>query len=491
MIYKALHLRLKSGKQKEQLLHGRATCITFTELDFFVASMTYSFSLPDEILTIVLGHLDRREDRKTILALRLVDEQCDRLARPLIYCTLHDSINQHRDLNAPAMGPLQQTAWDIVQHPELATFIKAIRFDDWDFIGRDKASPLPEGAQPPSKEQYSATLASANLPSDVNNAVIHQLYEETPAGHISLLLALCTDIEDLEAPAGKPFGSLVSRILLQTTKDAADVALPLTPKDIPTSSFRSLRQYRSGTFLQDSPMRDILPLLCLPQLRDFQLYGLGDSHTWTDHGLPERPSKYLTYNPISFVLDSCMISGPGLSCLLSACSSPKALTIRWRPGTWNDHLSNEPIGDAIREDGKRLEFLHIDTTDVYEVRRRQTPPSFGSFASLPDLKTLAIPRYAFKRLDCTVEDILFIIPPNLEKLYVLGVGNEAQEEGRIASRAFEKMLSQAKDLHPRLRKAVIVPWFHFHYDEYWGRVKHQGVDYRRGRARGLALKRTR
>lgn len=187
-----------------------------------------------------------------------------------------------------------------------------------------------------------------------------------------------------------------------------------------------------------------------------------------------------------------MLSGRGLGRILGACEDPFSLTIRWRPGLWNDHLSNEPIGQAVRVFGHRLEFLHLDTTDVYKHRSksrlRSTPP-FGSFVSMTNLRTLAVPRYAFPLENCSVADIVNILPSTLQKLYVLGVGHEKSEEERAASDAFVDTCCQAKRHLPGLKEVYTVKWYHFSIHEYGGPVHHACVDYKAKAARGLSLKR--
>ena len=456
--------------------------------------MTSTRSLPDELLSLVFRHLDTNEDRQTIFALRAVNKQCNHLARPLVHCTLIDDINQHRQLNEPAIGPLQRTAWDIVQHPELAPFIKSIQFRDWDHIGRNRVSPLPEGIQPPSSEHYAACLNAANLPIEVHEAILKQLSEETPNGHLSLLLAICSDLEFLKAPSGYgQFGSLIVRVLLGTTRNASEIILPPHPNTLPKTSLRSLRDLHLGGNQYQSGVRHILPLLCLPSLHCIHVHGLEDSHIWTDHTLPDQPSTFITHNPVFLTFDSCMLSGPGLSRILSACEKPKALTVRWRPGLSNDHLTNEAIGQAIREFGQQLEFLHLDTTDVYKRRYRHddnaTPQPFGSFVSLSNLKTLAVPRFAFARENCSAVYIVSVLPPSLEELYVLGVGNEGVESERVESEAFARVCPEAKEMLPCLKKVVMVPWHHHSFEEYFGTVNHRSVDYNVEEAKRVKLRR--
>ena len=454
------------------------------------APMASPISLPDEILILTFSYLEPLHDNTTVRALRLVSAQFNRLSTPLVYCTITDCINQHRHLNKPEVGPLQRAAWDIVQYSERAVLVKVIKFDDWDFIGRDKTSPLPEGVLGPSYEQYAAALAAAHLPDDVHHAILKQLLAETPAGHLSLLIALCGKLEVLRSPSGYgPFGSLVARILFRSNEDASFIALPPSPQTLSSISLGCLKELHIGNFYHDSALKHILPLLCLPDLHHLAAYGLGDSHVWSDHTLPDQPNDYLTEAPITLTFDSCMLSGAGLSRILSSCKRPKALTIRWRPGFWNDHLSNEPIGDAIRSHGGNLEHLHIDSTAVYKHRRSVIPPSFGSFASLTNLKTLVVPRFAFAREDCRVEDIVSVLPSTLEELYVLGVGNEKSYEEGIESGIFTKTCEQAQQVLPSLTKVVMIPWHHFSIEESFGPISHQCVDYNVEEEPSLSLKR--
>ncbi len=456
--------------------------------------MSITQQLPDEILTLIFSHVDKKKDKQTVLALRAVNKQYSRLATPLVWCTVIDKINQQRHTNTPQVGPLQRVAWDLVQRPQLARLVKAIRFEDWDFLGKDRVSPLPQGIQSPTSAAYSVALTPANLPDNVKRAILEQLGEETPAGHLSLLLALCTKLEVLVVPSGcGQFSRLITRILLGESENGLQTALPPQPSSVARSSLRCLRELNTANnFHGDSVVRDVLPLLCLPSLHDLHIYGLGDSPKRTGHTLPDLPKSCLTHNPISLKFDSCMLSGPGLSRILGPCENPISLTVRWRPGLWNDHLSNEPVGDAIREHGRRLEFLHLDTTDVYKYRynsRGRSPPAFGSFAPITNLRTLAVPRYAFPLENCSVADILSILPSTLQKLYVLGIGNEKSEEERARSDAFAETCHQVKYHLPGLENIYMVPLYHFSLHEYGGEVHHSCINYEVEAARGLSFKR--
>ena len=445
--------------------------------------------LPNEILMLIPSHLDEKEDKQTILTLRAVSKHYNRLATPLVWCTVVDSIG-HRHTNPPEVGPLQRVAWDIVQHPELARWVKAIDFEGWDNQGRDRVTPLPQGIQPPSLAAYSAALAPADLTSNVHQAILRQVCEETPIGHLSLLLALCTKLKVLVLPSQcGAFSRLITRILLRDSRDRLTITLPPDPSSVAKNSLQFLQEINNGDpFHCDSAVRRVLPLLCLPSLRDLHIYSLCDARLGTNYGLLDTPRSYLNHNSISFVFDSCMLSDRGLGRILGACENPFSLTIRWRSGFRNYQLSSELIGQALREFGHRLEYLHLDTTDVYTNRTEshlRSPPPFGSFASMTNLKTLAVPRYAFPTENCSVADIVSILPPTLQKLYILGVGNEKSEEERAASDAFVDTCCHARHHMPSLREISTVQWYHFTTDERGGPVQHATIDYKAKAAEGL------
>ena len=227
-----------------------------------------------------------------------------------------------------------------MQRPELAGFVKAISFETWDFLGKDRYSPMPQGMQPPTSAAYAAALAFADLPDQVNKAILRQLCDEIPAGHLSLLLALCTKLRVLMIPSDcGSFSRLITRNLLWESEDGLQVTLPPRSVSLTESSLQCLRELNNVNSLQnESAAQELLPLLCLSSLQVLHIHSLRDPETRTGHTVPDPPSSYLNHNPISLEFDFCMLSVAGLSRILGACENSISLTVRWHPGSYNDHL---------------------------------------------------------------------------------------------------------------------------------------------------------
>ena len=428
--------------------------------------------LPDEIWTLILGHFHRKGDRETIHALRLVDKKLHRLADPLVYREVVSNIHQETPPEGKdSPGPLQRLAWDVARQSNLSRFVKEIRLPRYDFIGQHNSGPSPcddDGQH--LANCYRSILHEIDLPEDLRNELLEHLSKETPLGHLCFLLTTCTDIEVLTLSGGTDgIGKTFHSLLSHTTHFPSSLLSP----------FHSLTALTLGSLNYETALSSIIPILALPSLTKLTVFGLGDTTSWWEHDLPALPKKSQSCNKsqsgITFIFDSCMLGGPGLSWLLRSCRA-RSLTARWRPGLWNEHLSNADIGDALREAGGDLEFLHIDTCDVYSNRYAVSVPTIGSLTTLEKLKGLVLPRQCLGADDQgnIADDACDNLPSGLQHLGVLGVGEERN-----------KMLEQhtrtemrAKRGFEELREVALVPWWRYEIEEWFGSVPHQTVDYR-------------
>ncbi|KAL9085816.1 MAG: hypothetical protein Q9165_007448 [Trypethelium subeluteriae] len=427
---------------------------------------------PDEIWTLVLGHLHRKKDRGTIHALRLVNRQLHRLADPLVCHELVSHIHQKTPPEGEdSPGPLQRLAWSVARQPDLSRFVKEIRLPRYDFIGQDESGPSPSDDDGEHMaDRYCSVLRQIDLPENLRNELLEHLSKETPLSHLCLLLMTCTSIEILSIGCGasiigKTFHSLVSH----ATRFPSSLPSPL----------HALTSLTIGSFNETS-LASILPFLSLPSLTHLTAAGLSDTISWWEHNLPapprRSPPRHQSQRGITFVLDGCMLSGPGLSLLLRFCRA-RSLTARWKPGLCSDHLSNADIGDALREAGGDLEFLHIDTCDVYANRHAPVSvPSIGPLTTLVKLRALVLPRQCLGAGDerNVADDAGANLPLGLHHLGVLGVGEERDETLELRTRTEVK----AKGGFEELREVVLVPWWSYEIEEWFGSVSHRTVDYR-------------
>jgi hypothetical protein len=104
----------------------------------------------------------------------------------------------------------------------------------------------------------------------------------------------------------------------------------------------------------------------------------------------------------------------------------------------------------------------LDTTDVYNNRHHEKPPSFDSFTELTNLHTLAVPRYSFPQTGRVMGSGL---PQSLKLLYILGV---KEDECEALSTAFSET---------EVDKVQLVDWSYDTIHEWFGTVPRKTVDY--------------
>jgi hypothetical protein len=423
--------------------------------------------VPDELWVAVLSNFDRKQDQKTINALRLTNKKFNDLVEPLIYCIVTDDVDQLLRSPDAKIGQLQQWAWRIAEQPKYARFLKEINLKDWDHIGKDNPVPTTKGKPPFVGDRYEYLIKKTGLPVSLKAALLTDLKKEISVAHLAFLLAMCTELEVLNIPqAYEVFGKLVIEVIKYATSCQRDdqpqtKRSPRRSRSVLPTPMSCVREMTIGGFNYQTSVEDTLSLLPLPGLSYLSVYGLCDTRNHWEHDIPQTENTILNKNNLSLIFDSCMLGGEGLAKILFACSWPRSLVVRWRPGLWNEHLHNPDIGKALREAGTKLQDLHLDTTDVYN--HRYDPightPSFGSFTALAKLHTLAVPCYAFAKDHITAEDHL---PPSLKKLFVLGVENEEDA---------------AKYKEVGVENVIVVGWKHYSIEEWFGNVPHKCVDY--------------
>lgn len=427
-------------------------------------STASSFSrLPEELWSGILGNFDRKLNAQSIHALRLTSKQFCRLAEPLIYrAVIVPSWEEGSLEKNGSFGPLRRVAMSIALYPQRARFVREIRL-------LTRSSKASEASKTPSPERYNASLWSkrfqaflqdrCDLPDGIQHELLQQLQQEAPSGFAGFILSVCPGIETLEI-RGNGIGQLLQKITFH-----AATTTGLSP------TLESLREISIGANMYEFGLSTIIPFLGLKSLRHVNFHGLGDTSSWWIHTLPPAIPKNDQLRPrprLSFRLDSCVLSGPGLSWLLSSCKSANSLTVRWRAGLWTEEMTNQDLGDAIRQEGENLEHLLLDTTDTYAFRPQSQSRSFGSFKELKNLKYLALPESAFDGFDA--DSISQIIPSQLEHFVILGVKNEHL----LAYKAIE---NEVRRQIPGLEKMTCVPLYGYTIEEWFGPVQHQAVDY--------------
>lgn len=454
--------------------------------------MSSSTYVPDEVWSLVFDNLDRKEDRRTVDSLRRTNKRFHKLVDPLVYWVVEDSFPQNNRGGSKAAGEtgqLQQCAWRVAENPELCRYVKKISLRQelwqkgWQEGHRHQAHPssLSTAGNKCMADRYAAALEQSDLPPDLKEAVLEKLRNETLVGHLSFLLAVCPDIEVLEIN-NRGFGldQTAHKVMLHATSahrsSQTDASKPAP------SMFRSIREISLVRQFDETPLRDALGFLSLPKLEILNLDALSANEHYANRiPILDEPAC-LNRNPVKFVLDSCLLNGQALDRLLASCASPHSLTVRWRPGLWNSDVSNDDIGKALRNSGSTLKFLHVDTTDLYNSRYTVQIPTFGSFAPLTSLRTLAIPNDAFSRgRDCN--RAAADLPQSLKNLYLLGI-----HKSEITADPFDAWKDGLLSQLPTLGEVITVPWHTYPIDEWFRSVSDKSVDY--NVVEGLMLKRS-
>ena len=427
--------------------------------------------LPEEILALIIAEMDPKEDTTTITALRLASKTCCRLASPLLHRVV--IVGLPTKGNQPDSIATQQ-GYKVLQRltelPQLKQFVKSIVIQQKIRMSSAQPQCYPQENRADSLGRRSAAVSNVHLPTDLEQEIAQALAAEAAPGCVAFLLADCTDVESLELHLGYTAVSrLVQRVIEAATerylKPRVNPAAPLQE----TWLLHRVKELIIGTgssFANDTGLPDVLNLLCLPQLRSLSVFGLANNRQFHNHKLPEADNVIRNDNPISFVLDSCMLNGEGLERLLAAGSQPRSLVARWRVGLWNEHLTNSEIGDALRISGTTLDKVHLDTAQLHQFRRQLPEMPFGDLRPLT-ARTIMLSQTLPQKGTTGASDSL---PESVEQLYVLGVEPEETVD-------FDDLL--AYKVLPRLEKVVCVPWLHYAFEDNYGPVYTKCVDYDR------------
>lgn len=285
------------------------------------------------------------------------------------------------------------------------------------------------------------------------------------------MIALCIDLDFLHVKSAfRDFGQVTAEVFrhaaelhYQCTQEKSlhrDVQRPVILGSLKEISFGSSKF---------TSISELLVMLSLPKLEVLRVSYVSDDPRWPGLVIPPEDETYRNNNPVKLIFETCLLSGLGIGRVLRACSRPHSLTVKWRAGNLNKGLSNRDIGEAVRQFGTKLIHLHLDTTAVYEHRDEKKPPPFGNFADLTNVRVFAVPQYTFTS-DCA--EVASILPPSVEKLYVLGVDDNQMRDGH---EPWDRLIGN--EGLPELKEVKHVNWFHFSLEEWFGTAHHRVVNY--------------
>jgi hypothetical protein len=440
---------------------------TSNDLNLIHKAMAPPPVLPEELVALILGNLDPKQDSKTMHALRICNKMFSRLATPYMYRKINIGMATPRNgMNFEDASNDKALVDQLIENTELTNFVKEVHIQHRSVGIKDEEREARKKVIEADDEDVEVAITNALKHADRDDA------------RVAFLLWKCRDLEVVRsAVAFNSHGKLVRRLLTSAGARHLQARLDTSGKKQPPDFLGSVREVTMNTGMAQNSVEDARTLLCLPALQTLRLGDLADNHFFKERQPPPHDNVIRNTNPVHLIFDMCMMSPGGLDTILQTSPNATSLTLRWRPGLWNDHWVNSEFCNLLRERGQNLERIHFDCTSVLEHRYSMPPIGpYGSFASL-NAKWFAVPRAFFVHLfDLPVEtrpaQAAALLPKGLRELYVIGV--EEKEMADMYAIIGKDALGETME---ELEISVCVPWFHFYLEEYAGRVHHRNVDY--------------
>ncbi|KAI0152351.1 hypothetical protein F4776DRAFT_25454 [Hypoxylon sp. NC0597] len=399
-------------------------------------------SLPEELLLRVVEQLDRKYDADTILSLRGVNRKWRRIATPYIYITAsgfgETFIEQPRIESSTDF--LSNLCWKLSHQPQLSGFIKEMVSEPWRDVRRGLQF-CPQFL----RSVYCNLLSEAarDVPRDLRRQIASEMPSNVADALFAFILIMCRQIETLVIEALDTGCGPRTREVIYFALKQQHMPLQGRARHV----LGSIKSFRLGDYVNGFCLTDALCLLSLPTLEHLSLGNLGDNCIDEQPEPPCVIPKPCARNLTSLALDSCHLSGKGLTKLLAACPNLQTLNIRMR--TRNVKPSRPPcFGGALEDHGKGLQFLYLDTTAFDDDR---TPEQSAHFLEALDsldgsLKWLVITRADFT----TAEDLAAALPKSVYVLIILGFRGVDGNASPFQSLLYDPRL-------PNLRRIACLP----------------------------------
>ena len=433
-------------------------------------------TLPEELVALILSHLNAKKDASTVHALRLSNRMLCRLATPYLYRTIHVGLptsGNYMKLDDATRD--KATVKHLIDHPAWTGYVKELK------LTQSHENMIKDGDEVRKQQQRQ------DPGEDLESSVMDALEAGFPDNaRVAFVLLKCENVQVFESTMSPAMGRYVSRTIDDVTANHLQARLnpsQAVSKSLPLSKLSKL-SIHGGHY--EISLEKTRSFLCLPALLYLRISGLADNQQFFERKPPKHDDIVRNTNRLTLVLDSCMLSGVGLDTLLATCPNARSLTIRWRIGLWNEHFRNEEACDVLRKRGGKLEELVYDTDGLYAFRCRETAMNtFGSFADL-NLKRFAIQKAFFDHLLVLPEAgrpaqlaAAALLPKGLKELHVLGV--EDEDMSAI-------MALVGTHVQPGLKKSACVPFHHYSFYDHGGMRHHKSIDY--NRVGGFELKTT-
>lgn len=347
-------------------------------------------SLPEELLALIFSHLtisrdpfdgvieqhahpqDDCECRGTLAALCLVSKQCCRLARPLLFQTIHLFAGV-----GEVTATLQKLVRTLTYQPVYARYVTKLCVDE---VYMEDAWGEEDAWEMPYEEAVDASQAFEQ-DDESRRGIIGGLQYGTTGAHTALLLAICQDVECLSITLPQSFyssSSFTGSILSNVGRGSDPSVESRSPA---LSSLKVLAL--NGADYDPIAFSDMANLFRLPKLEVFrgQLIDCTAENSQYDN---------FTSNLKRIDLDESLIDADGLRSILQACPHLQDLAIAWADSMLGDcELEWQDIGRQLARYGRCLQKLFFDLTNAdFDYNESD---GLGDLSRMTSLKILAVP----------------------------------------------------------------------------------------------------
>ncbi|KAI0840900.1 hypothetical protein F5Y06DRAFT_294173 [Hypoxylon sp. FL0890] len=389
-----------------------------------------------------MEQLNRKYDAKTVLSLRGVNRKWRRIATPYIYIVA--SGFREKSIILPRLQSstdfLYDLCWRLSHQPQLSGFVKEMVSEPWRDVSRGLRF-CPEFLH----NVYCNLLASAacDVPGDLRRKIASEMPSKTADALFAFVLIMCREVETLVIEALDTGCGPTTRAVISFALERPH----MSSQDRQRQILGSIKSFRLGDYVNGFCMADALSILSFPTLEHLSLGNLGDMCIDEQPEPPRVIPKPHAQKLNSLALDSCHLSGKGLTRLLAVCLNLRTLKIQMR--TRNTKPSRTPcFAEALERYGKGIQFLHLDTTAFDQGLDPEEAAHFLRALSSLDgsLKWLIISRADFP----TAEDLAAALPQTVTVLIILGFQGV---DGNMWP--FRSLLDNARI--PNLRRVICLP----------------------------------
>ncbi|KAK4504267.1 hypothetical protein PRZ48_005183 [Zasmidium cellare] len=336
--------------------------------------------LPEELLQYIFDNLqvsgpvdfedDHRLQRQTLAALCRVNKQFDRLAKPILFHTVH-------------LGEYQipiRPFWEVlVQNPHLSSLVRSLHIDDWEHpriehdFTRDQTAAEIDSLSSEVSETLQDAVKDMTAPL---RSILGHMYDPVEGyqlvgiadGMLVYLIARCENLSCLELVVPHRFSTYTCVYPALRHMAQLQAAADATNNQTPVKSLSKLKELRMRHWDTENAfdISEAMPFWTFPSVNMFR----GDMiDCTTAEGLAGAPA--LKENNIRELdLDNALIEADGLREILSRCPKLESLSIAWGSASVGDCVVNhQQLGQVLRDLphlSKNLKKLIFDPTDAYD-----------------------------------------------------------------------------------------------------------------------------